>query len=191
MFRTMLRVLPLVIIFIQGCGYKEVEVIDYRLYFDTQDQSLVKETRRLVAYYNQRVGAEVLHLAASREDANSPIIWTQGLQDQDRKIGYGQWRTTTKQDSQFGAITGKKPRRTTDYSMAIEFDYAFFSQRMTQATTSPQWQELFVLFCHEVGHGLTMNHEEDNKSVMYKYVDGADGVKFDEYFARVRAFFRL
>ena len=170
-------------------GYKETEVVDYRIYLDTNDAGMLRETRRLVAYYNERMGSEALKVSPTREGANSAIIWTKGLQAQDGKLGYGQWQTSTKQDSQFVAITGKTPSRTVKYSMNIEFDQDFFITRMTKAQTSPEWQELFVLFCHEVGHGLTMNHDEDPKSVMYKYIDGAAGIKFDEYFSRAKAFF--
>ena len=172
-----------------SCGYKEVEVKNFRLYFNSQDAGLVREAKRLTQYYNQRAGSEVLHIAETADGANSNVIWTKGLQTQDGKIGYGAWQAESKQDSPLVNLEGRKAKRKVKYSMSLEFDYDFFVQRMSGAQTSPQWQELFVLFSHEVGHGLTMSHDEDKKSVMYKYVDGADGVKFDEYFARVRAFF--
>ena len=35
---------------------------------------------------------------------------------------------------------------------------------------SDNYQHLYHLFCHEVGHGLQMDHDEDQGSIMYKSI---------------------
>jgi len=189
MLRCLSRLFLGLPLFFSACGYKNVEIRDYWVYLDTDDASIAKETRRLVYYYNQEIGLEALKITDKKENANSAMIWTSHLSDAGGKIGYGRWESRTEQDSKFISVLGQRPTRTVNYSMDVEFDREFFVERMSQAKTSAQWQELFVLFCHEVGHGLTLEHDPDPKNVMYKYIEGADGVKFTEYFSRARGFF--
>ncbi len=91
MIRALTCLVPCLVLFLTSCGYKEVEKKEFRLYLDTRDGDILRETRKMFAHYNSRVGGgQALHLAATADDANSTITWTPGLQARDGKLGYGQ-----------------------------------------------------------------------------------------------------
>lgn len=168
--------------FAAACGtpsYDTVKIKQYKLSLAQGDSSLVPELKQLVTDYNTQAGVHVLDYVDNAADANSAIIITAGLQSAtDGKVGLGQWMSETEVDSPISAIGGKG-KRTITYSMRIEFD-----QNYMKTKTHYDNQKLFF---HEVGHGLEMDHiQNDQTEVMYPDVDGDKN--FPRYFQRVQAY---
>ena len=56
---------------------------------------------------------------------------------------------------------------------------------------SVEWRHLYHLFCHEVGHGLQMDHDGNPRSVMYSKISqqSRDDLDYEDYFTKAREFF--
>ena len=189
MRKFMLLVIAAIVLSLVGCGdYQTSYSKSYSMYFDTQDQKVINETYRLVRIFNEKLGRNALLATRDHKAANSYVKFTRGLRNDDGKLGYGKWETSMYQEPDFRRIEGRTLERTITYSMQLEYDEGFYAERVGADLESEEWQELFLLFCHEVGHGMQMDHHPDEKNVMYYLINGADGIKFDEYFAQVRAF---
>lgn len=173
-----------------SCGaYHESHIKEYRLYFATRDARIIREVKDLIREYNKDVGYQVLHFAETQGEANSTVLFTRGLKETEGKLGYGRWETEMYQEPDFRRIEGRTLERVITYSMELEFDVGFFEERLNLSQSSPEWRRLYLLFCHEVGHGLQMPHvENDDNDVMAPTIKSADHVRFDEYFANVRTF---
>lgn len=168
-----------------GSSYKTTKVKQYKLAVTNNDPSLKAEFKDLIADFNRFTGSQVLTYVDDPEDANSAIIITKGLKQRDGKVGWGQWLSETKSDRPV-ATPGNKPKRTVAYSMRLEFDLDYFTSRHDQ-TNEKETIEKQKLFFHEVGHGLEMDHVENNKSdVMYPDISGDK--QFTPFFAKVRSY---
>jgi hypothetical protein len=172
--------------FFSSCGPqgKRSEIKEFRLYLEksNQPEKHKKVFRSLIDWYNQYAGFQALQFADVGEPANSAIVITKGLEEQDKKIGWGQSITETTTENPVLMPNGES--QTVRYSMRTEFD-ADFTDRNSQ--DGEPTIELKTLFAHEVGHGLTMSHDPNRKSVMFESI-GNDR-DFDAYFKRVRDFF--
>lgn len=173
-----------------GCGeYHETHVKVYNLYFHTSSAKIQQEARRLIATYNRDVGMPVLAYASNIEDANSNVVFRYGLNATENKLGFGRWETTTYQEPDYRRVEGRTLERVVVHSMELEFDQTIFEEYAGRPTWDADWKMLYLLFCHEVGHGLQMGHQEqDNNDVMYPRVGRNDSVRFDRYFDQVRLF---
>lgn len=172
-------------------GYHDQHQKDYRLFFNVEDDDLRREAGRLVDEFNRRTGAVVLKLAPVPEEANSTVELLAGLRDAEGKLGFGQWETATVQEPSIRHLEGRALKRRIDYTMHLEFDLEYFTARVGLPDDHPERQELSLLFFHEVGHGLQMDHDDDPHSVMYPVIHGVDGINYDRFFERVAAFFGL
>ena len=56
---------------------------------------------------------------------------------------------------------------------------------------SDNYQHLYHLFCHEVGHGLQMDHDDEKQSIMYKSIPDSYAFQpeYDYFFDEARLFF--
>lgn len=171
--------------------YNVVEVKDFRIYADTQNPDLQHAIRTLANRYNKQMGSQALTIVSKPEDSNSRIRFTSGLQDDGHKLGLGKWITTSKLKSSF-TMKGESNTETVAYAMDIEFDEENFATKSTSVddSSSDEAQHLYHLFCHEVGHGLQMEHSNDMKSVMYPTIPDKSVryVDFNDYFKRARSF---
>jgi hypothetical protein len=174
-----------------GAAYREEKVKDYKIYFALPDQSLMYDFERLVSEYNEATGLEnnAIELVYNEDDANSVATITRGLERQQEKIGFGQWKTKTFEEPSVAQLDGSRPKRIVSYSMELEFDYDYVKQRSNAAGNSTEWKEVFTLFCHEVGHGLQMNHSSIINDVMYPSIDGNVRYNYAGHFEKVRQFF--
>jgi hypothetical protein len=167
---------------LSACGgsYETTKVKDYRMTLVNDDAKLADEFKRLIEDFNTYAGMEVLRYEDSAGDANSAIVVTPGLQQQPgNKVGWGQWLSDTKQDDAIFTTPGRRPHRTIEYSMRVEFDAEYMR---TRSHLDKQ-----KLFFHEVGHGLEMSHDNSStRNVMHESVTGDKD--FSAYFARVRAY---
>ena len=186
---------PLLIMLVNACGkYRITELKNYQFEVHTDDNELRDSTYRMMKVFNERLGSEVLKFAGPEQlsyDNFSQIKFTPGLRASEGKLGYGQWETMVESDPELKSIEGRKIDRVIAYKMNLEFDVEFFKERMEYPDDSAEFRELFLLFCHEVGHGLTQEHTDNRWDVMYPYIDGAEKTNFDEYFESVASFFDL
>lgn len=172
-----------------SCGnYHESHIKEYRMYFNTNDTRILKEVKNLIRVYNQDVGYQVLHFVDTPSEANSTVLFTRGLRESEGKLGFGRWETDMYQEPDFRRLEGRTLERVIQYSMELEFDVGFFEERLSLPSSDPEWHRLYLLFCHEVGHGLQMIHADDEDDVMYPVIKSAEHVRFDAYFSSVRAF---
>ena len=177
-----------------SCGkYSETKVKNYGLHFYSAESSLLKAGQRLVTDYNRMAGAPVLAYISSENDANSYVQFVHGLNASDGKLAYGQWVTETSEEPFTRSLQGHILEKTVNYSMNLQFDYNYYKARAAAASDSIEWKTLFVLFCHEVGHGLTMDdiYDKTQKSqIMYGIIseDDIPTKDFKTYYDRVHSF---
>lgn len=182
------RVLPVfALAFTAACGssYQTVKVKEYRLALVQGDPVYKDEFRSLAADFNAYAQMHVLDFEDTGANANSAIIMTQGLESEtDGKVGLGQWLSESTSDSPFTS-PGSHPKRTVYYSMRLEFDVDYFHERLGAGAQNRYEKQ--KLFFHEVGHGLEMDHVQDDPTdVMYPDISGDKN--FSTFFARVRAY---
>jgi len=171
--------------------YQVVAVKDFRIYAETQDPELKRAIKILAKRFNKEMGSQALTIVDRPEDSNSRIRFTQGLHDDGHKLGLGKWITTTQQKSKL-TLQGEKNTQTVAYAMEIEFDQENFESKLAAIddTGSAESQHLYHLFCHEIGHGLQMDHSADSKSVMFPTIPDMPTryVDYKAYFSRARSF---
>lgn len=185
-----LSVFVTLILTLFACGtpskYEEIVRKDFRLYIDSSDLNVQAEFKSLIESFNAHSCLKALQYVPSRDLANSTVVLTKGLQNQDSKVGWGQWKTVTYHSSPFDQPPLTRGKRTVVHTMNLEFDYDYFYKHMNKSQSSEN-NELFKLFSHEVGHGLQMKHTNDPKDVMYPDISGTK--YFELYFRKVKEFF--
>ncbi|NRA65584.1 MAG: hypothetical protein HRU19_13940 [Pseudobacteriovorax sp.] len=179
-----------------ACGsYETVHIKDYKVFVETDSYELRETIDSLTAQYNDDFGGEALEIVDDREEANSYIRFIDGLKSEENKLGLGQWITVTANEGQDIASGGSgNLERTVVYSMELDFDLENFESKQIKRDDkdSGEWRHLYHLFCHEVGHGLQMDHEASLDSVMYRSIpeNSRDFVNYDKYFMNARNFFQ-
>lgn len=181
-----LSLLFTLITLITACGQKEVHTKNYRFFVAAENNDMRRAVNEMFTQYNETVGAEVFHVVHEAGDANSTVEFSKNMQEKEGKIGFGTWYTHSSDHSDWA---GMNARVEVEYSMRLQFDEDFMRARMGKSPSDRDTKEMFLLFCHEAGHGLKMEHVEDVNNVMHPTVYWQESVKMNEYFARVRAFF--
>ncbi len=174
-----------------GCGKEKSEDIkNYQIFIEGVDATTAKQASRLFKEYNRRAGREYLTQVFTLDQANSLIKLDNDLVSSENKLGYGSWQLDTVETDRVQVGIARTKQIKNYYSMNIEFDAGFFLKNVSLDQHSFEWRRLFVLFCHEVGHGLTFDHDLDNKSsVMFPVIGSPDDADLDAYFKRVDQFF--
>ena len=190
-YSLFVSVSTLVIAFaLSGCGSNldEIKVKEFKLtVVNTADDTIKNTFRRLVDDYNIEAGIRVLTYVDTEEQANSAIVITSGLQKRDGKVGWGQPLAEVDEQRLLDDLSGVKVKRTTRHFMRVEFDEDYVRSRMDSAEEDDKY-DLKKLFSHEVGHGLEMGHDINNKSnLMYPDISGTKD--FTAYFNSVRTYF--
>lgn len=175
--------------------YKVREIKDFRLYVNSDDQELKSAIKELAAQYNKDVGANALTVVDDKDSSNSDISFVENLKDdQGSKLGLGQWITTEKEKNNFKAL-GAAKEVTVYHSMSLEFDAANFEGKLKGLSdkTSNEYKHLYHLFCHEVGHGMQLDHSDNMNSVMYKSIPSkyTRVIDFESYFTYVRSYMNV
>jgi hypothetical protein len=191
MFSRILTLFAALFLFTACQEYQVVAVKDFRIYVETDKPELKIAIKSLALRYNRDMGSNTLTIVDTPEASNSRIRFTSGLHHSGHKLGLGKWITTTRESSKL-TITGEKNTQTVAYAMDIEFDLENFAGKVDAVndTASDEAQHLYHLFCHEIGHGLQMDHSAEYSNVMYptipdkpiRYVD------YKAYFNRARSF---
>lgn len=197
MFNKMIRLLALVscVALVSCKEYKVREIKDFRLYVNSNDEELKIAIKELADQFNKDVGANALTVVNSPDASNSNISFVENLKDKDgTKLGLGQWITTETQKNNFRA-TGAQTEVTVYHSMQLEFDTANFVGKLKGLSdkSSNEYKHLYHLFCHEVGHGMQLDHSADMNSVMYKKIPAkyTRAINFDEFFTYVRDYLKV
>ncbi|RYZ84032.1 MAG: hypothetical protein EOP04_18805 [Proteobacteria bacterium] len=174
---------------------KTREVKDFRLYVNSEDAELKAAIKELAAQYNKDVGANALTVVDNKSDANSNISFVENLADDNgAKLGLGQWITTAQAKNKYQA-SGATKEVTVYHSMALEFDTANFEGKLggMKDKTSDEYKHLYHLFCHEVGHGMQLDHSEEKSNVMFRSIPDhySRTIDFNGYFAYVRSYLNI
>lgn len=188
--RSLLSLLPLALLSVLstacGASYDTEKVKDYRMAVLSDDPKVKAEFANLIEDFNEHAKMRVLTYVADAKDANSAIILTQGLQQRDGKVGWGQWMSNTDSDNPVVTMPGQKAKRTVEFSMRVEFDADYIKSRMVNEDAK-KLTEKQKLFFHEVGHGLEMDHNEKDKSdLMFPDISGEKD--FERFFSGVRRY---
>ncbi len=159
---------------------------NYSFYVESQDPQHRVLFKELAEEYNSDVGFEALNVVDDRAAANSTIVMTNNLQQVDGKIGWGQWMTETVEKTSPLTLHMSPASKEVFFSMRVEFDVDYIDHRLRTNRIKDR-TELRKLWCHEVGHGLQLEHAAEQSDVMYYSIQGEKD--FDTYFAQVRSFF--
>jgi len=168
---------------------------DYRIYVDSRDEVLLESVKILADRFNQDLGVEALTIVDSEKEANSKISFRQGLRAEQQKLGLGQWVLTTVSEGRELFPSNKPLKKTLIYSMQLDFDLDNFKIKSSDVingnVNSDNYQHLYHLFCHEVGHGLQMDHDDEQHSIMYKSIPDSYAFQpeYDYFFDEARLFF--
>ena len=169
-----------------GCGDGHVRNIkDYRFHIvGPADDQRRSQIEALIQRFNDNVGFKRLSLVdKSGEGANSFISFREGILISEGKIGYGQWTKSKKE--KFSTKSFKNDLEI-EHGMNLEFDLDFFRSGMNAPPHSVEQKNLFLLFCHEVGHGLEKDHSIEEDDVMYPSIGEEKKINFDQFFSEVR-----
>jgi len=170
-----------------GGSTNTVEIRDYKMAVLDDDPEVKWEFEKMINEFNSYAGLEAIQYVDSPNNANSVVFLTKGLKDNSplkNKIGYGQWLAEI-QENQWYASPGQERQRIVKYAMRIELDEDYVRERIEDETTVAK-KEKQVLFFHEIGHGLEMDHNPDENDIMYRNVSSSRG--FAPFFHRVRAY---
>jgi hypothetical protein len=166
------------------------EVKSFRIFVETDTPALKYSVQILVRDYNRHLGFEALSVVDEKEDSTSVVRFQKGLVNDGRKLGLGQW-TTLQKHSVHGAFR-QYQTTTIEYGMDLVFDLDNFASKAAyvQDPESDAYRHLFHLFCHEVGHGMHMDHVHEEDSVMFPSIGdkGSSSVDYEDYFQEIRAF---
>ncbi|MFY7930748.1 MAG: matrixin family metalloprotease [Oligoflexus sp.] len=177
---------------LNACGENRVvSVKDFRVYVATEDAEMKGTVDVLVDRFNHEFGREVLKVVEDQALSNSIIRFQAGLREDGRKLGLGQWITTTTQQSAM-TIEGNQITTRVEYGMELAFDETNFRSKAPYIADadSPEAQHLYHLFCHEVGHGMQLDHTDERQNVMFPSIPDRPNreIDFDKFFVQVRRF---
>ncbi len=182
----------LLVFFLQACGaeYQTDHIRDYRIFVESSDTDMLETVEMLADQFNADYGEEVLRFTSDPESANSYIRFRSGLLSDEGKLGFGNWVATSTIEEE-DIMPGKQQlKRTVVYAMDIEFDLENFQKRLVNRfdSQSNDWAHLYHLFCHEVGHGMQLDHSEIRNSVMYKSIaeTSRPDVDYENFFVAAR-----
>lgn len=195
---SIFRILPpLLLVLNVSCGqYTTKNIRDYNIFVESDDEEIQDTIRVLTEEFNEQFGGEAITIVDTVEESNSSIGFIRGLKARENKLGLGQWITVTSEEGQdlLPSSNRQKLEKTVIFSMEIDFDLENFRDKMgsRESKEGGDWNHLYHLFCHEVGHGLQMGHEGNIRSVMYKSIPDQSriGVDYDRFFEKARDFFR-
>ena len=186
--------LVMIIFWSASCGrINEAPIKQYSLHFYSQNTQMLKAAKGFVEKFNRDAGITVLSFSETEDGANSYASFIPNLLSQQGAVAYGRAVKNGPPENPLSRIRFTDKKRTVRYAMRLEFDLDYFKTNAAQPEGSLGRRSLYTLFCHEIGHGLTLKDVYDSKQrrdIMYGTIESQD-VLFKDYktfFARVRAF---
>lgn len=160
-----------------GCGDLTGRSIEhnYLVHVRASQPEVHDQFERLVNDFNQSIGEELLSYSRDESASGSLVQLIRGLESGTGKLGFGGRVVST-------IRTGL--RITRSYSMKIELDSSYVEKRIPSNIGSKDYNEVRLLFFHEVGHGLGFRHAASPKDVMYEDLQG--NKDFPSFFERIR-----
>jgi predicted Zn-dependent protease len=160
-----------------GCGDLTTQTIEhnYLVHVRASEPAVHTQFEKLVKDFNQAVGQEILSYSRSESVAASLVKLIPGLESNTGKLGFGGRVVYTN-------TTAFKIKRS--YSMQIELDRNYVEKRIPSITGSKSYNEVRLLFFHEVGHGLGFSHAPSPSDVMYEDLQG--NKDFARFFEQIR-----
>lgn len=179
------------IVFTSACGQNRVvEVKDFKVFVESDEPGIQDVVKKLVGRYNQEFGSDVLTLVGTQAESNSLIRFEDNLREDGNKLGTGQWITTTTLGKAM-SLEGEVRTTKIDFGMEVAFDSENFRSKAEKFDVNSEAnQHLYHLFCHEIGHGMQMDHTEDRHSVMFPSIPEKANreIAFGDYFSQARSF---
>jgi hypothetical protein len=177
-----------------GADHDVEHVRDYRLYVETKDPQIMATLELLVQKFNQDIDHKILTLVRQKEGTSSQIIFEEGLREKNNKLGMAQWTTKTSFRSEGVIPQYRSIHQRVVYGMHIFFDYENFKRKAQLADhNQAAFDHLYHLFCHEVGHGLQMEHADHPGEIMYPVItnDPQNHLDFQTFFAKAQAILQI
>jgi predicted Zn-dependent protease len=160
-----------------GCGDFTTQTIEhnYIVHVRASEPAVHAQFEKLVTDFNQAVGQEILSYSRNETVAASLVKLIPGLESNTGKLGFGGRVVYTN-------TTAFKIKRS--YSMQIELDRNYVEKRIPSTIGSKSYNEVRLLFFHEVGHGLGFSHAASPSDVMYADLQGKKD--FARFFEQIR-----
>lgn len=185
---------------ILGCGvsYKAEYVKQYNVHVESKDPEMVDVISNLTSAFNEESGHDGIRIVDDSSQANSTIRFVPELLREKQYLGYGVGLTREVEgEKTFKGLTKIEDERLVLYSMHLQFDEANFKKHaeavMNTSDNGESWEHLYHLFCHEVGHGMLLEHDESSaSSVMYPVIHKLkrDQIDYQGFFSRIDSFFK-
>jgi hypothetical protein len=165
------------ILITSGCGDFATQSVEhnYLVHVRVSDPEVHAQFEKLVTDFNRSVGQEILSYSRDESVSASLVKLIPGLESDTGKLGFGGRVVYTN-------TTAFKIKRL--YSMQIELDRNYVEKRIPSTTGSKSYNELRLLFFHEVGHGLGFSHAASSSDVMYEDLQGTKD--FPSFFERIQ-----
>lgn len=176
--------------FLISCGtYNHFYIKKYNIYLYSATPEITYEINALVEYFNNKTGRDVLKIVDSPEESNSSITFVKDLTKNTGTLGHGRWFVKETTDGAYTFMMGRQPIVTHEYYMVLDFDADFFVNRPENINPYEYEYAKLILFIHEVGHGMQMQHVKDDKNdVMYPTLELTPDKKYDKFFMEVNDF---
>jgi hypothetical protein len=163
-----------------SCGVipnTETSLRDYTIHATGAGEREHRQFETLVNDFNASTGYLILSYTRDANAASSPLSLIAGLEARTGKLGFGGVVVVTKR-------SGLQSTRTE--AMQIELDQSYVAARLTSIPGQEKYDELRLLFFHEIGHGFGFDHATSKSDVMY--ADLAGTKDFASFFLKVRNF---
>ena len=182
--------------FLVACGspkYQTQAVLDYRVFVSGGSDQMRETIFELNDAYSEELGFQAIEFVNSEDDANSiisfPSSWTQGS----NVLGFGKWEAWVVEEGKDFVSLGRRLDRTINFSMKLEFEVGNFKRQIQrhERGEAGAWAHLYHLYSHELGHGFQLEHEKNQRSVMFEIIteNSRADVDYPSYFKHVQDFF--
>ena len=172
-----------------GCTPQTKHIKKYYFSVVEGEKEFIPLFKYFIDIYNINVGRKILFYEVDPTKTNSIIVVHQGLRQLNVPgigkgfVGLGGPRALSQHVNPNFYTYNRMGSEIIFHSMSVYFDRQFLIK--TNLYTA------FVLFCHEVGHGLELPHDDTNpNSVMYPQVDNNFNKDFDGYFKYVQSYIK-